>query len=259
MVFRRVVLCALLVGVCAGLIHSAVQRFQVVPIIAAAEVFESALEAAPPSHDHAAGGTAHDHAADAWEPQAGIERTAWTVIANVLASIGFALVLVPAIAAWDRTRQGARGASIGTGLLWGAAGWVCVYVWPALGLQPELPGEAGAPLAARQAWWVLAVACAAAGLSVLCLVRSPWRLLGLVLLPLPFIIGVPHIDGSPFAPFSAEAATQMAALKARFLIATAIASGVHWLALGALSGVVVQRWLRPLIPIPSSRESGERG
>ncbi|HEX2886652.1 CbtA family protein [Vineibacter terrae] len=254
MLFRRVIACALLVGLCAGLIHSAVQRLQVVPIIAAAEVFESALEASPPSHDHAA----HDHGDGTWEPQAGFERTAWTVIANVLASIGFALLLVPALAAWDRTRRDGGGASIATGLLWGAAGWVCFHVWPALGLPPELPGEASAPLGARQAWWALAVACAAAGLSMLCLVRAPWRLGGLVLLALPFVIGAPHLDGAPFAAFNAEAAAQMAALKQRFLVATAIASAVHWLALGALSGAAVRRWLRPLLTYTSPRASGER-
>ena len=258
MLFRRVFFCALLVGVCAGLVHSAVQRLQVVPIIAAAEVFESALKPAPKPHDHAPGSAPHTHEADEWEPQAGFERTFWTVIANLLASTGFALVLVPALAAWDRTRQAGRGASGRPGLWWGVAGWVCVYAWPALGLRPELPGEAGAPLAARQAWWVLAVASAVAGLSLLCLVRSWWRVLGLALLPLPFIIGAPHAEGAPFAEFAADAAAQMAALKAQFLVATAVASGVHWLALGALSGGAVQRWLRPLLA-PSGTLASQSG
>ena len=47
MLFRRLFLCALFVGLCAGLIYSAVQRLQIIPIIAAAEVFESALRGEP--------------------------------------------------------------------------------------------------------------------------------------------------------------------------------------------------------------------
>jgi cobalt transporter subunit CbtA len=262
MLFRRVFFCALLVGVCAGLIHSAVQRLQVVPLIAAAEVFEATLEPAAQAQDHTPAGASHSHEGHAWEPQAGFERTFWTVIANLLASTGFALVLVPALAAWDRTRPAGHGASIRTGLLWGVAGWICVYAWPALGLRPELPGEASAPLAARQAWWVLAVACAVAGMALLCLVRSWWRVLGLALLALPFIIGAPHDDGAPFGRFAADAAAQMAALKAQFLVATAIAGGVHWLALGALSGGAVQRWLHPLLApsgAPASQSGGAVG
>jgi len=253
MLFRRVFFCALAVGLCAGLFQSAVQRLQVIPIIAAAEVFEAG-QPAPPSHDHAPGTPTHTHDEDAWEPQAGFERIFWTVIANLLVSAGFALVLVPALALWDSTRL--PGLSIRTGLVWGALGWVCVHVWPALGLLPELPGEASAPLAARQAWWVFAVACAITGVAVPCLVRSPWRWLGLVLLPLPFIIGAPHATTAPFAAFNADAAAQMAALKARFVIATAVASAAHWLALGALSAIAVRRWLRPLL-VPIDGSSGE--
>ena len=52
MLFRRLFLCALLVGLCAGLAYSAIQRWQVVPIIAAAEVFESRVEPAATADHH---------------------------------------------------------------------------------------------------------------------------------------------------------------------------------------------------------------
>jgi cobalt transporter subunit CbtA len=250
MLSRRVLLCALLVGLGAGLITSAVQRCQIVPIIAAAEVFEAKLEPVSPAHD-AASVASHAHEADAWEPRGGFERSAWTVVANVLTSIGFALLFVPAFGAWDSSR-GDGGASLRSGVIWGVAGWVCVFLWPALGLPPALPGEAAAPLAARQGWWALSVASAAAGLSLLCLVRSRWRWLGLAIPALPFMICAPALAGARFAAFDAASAAQITELKSRFLIATTIASAVQWLALGMLSGAIVPRWLRPMLIVPSS-------
>jgi cobalt transporter subunit CbtA len=253
MLFRRLFLCALLAGLCAGLVYSAVQRWQVVPLIAAAEVFESATApAAAPAHDHHPPGTAaHTHDAAAWEPQDGIERVFWTVVANVLGATGFALLLTPALAWWDRQRGGAA-ASWRSGLLWGAAGWLCLFVWPSIGMRPELPGEAAAALHLRQSWWLLAVVCAAGGLALLAFAKGHWRWLGLPLLLLPFVIGAPHADGPAFADFPAEAAAQMQLLKSQFVVATAVASALQWLVLGAVSGVVVARWLRPLLAAPSA-------
>jgi cobalt transporter subunit CbtA len=235
-----------LAGLCAGLVYSAIQRFQVVPIIAAAEVFESALEReiAP---DHNPSGTAtHLHQDSIWQPQDGLERTFWTVVANVLGATGFALLLIPALAWWDCQRGGSA-ASIRSGLWWGGACWLCLFVWPAIGLRPELPGEAAAALHARQAWWLLAVVCAAAGLALLALLRGKWRWLGVPLLVLPFLVGAPHTEGPAFARFSGDAAAQMELLKYRFVVATSIASAVHWLVLGAASGIVVARWIRPIL------------
>jgi cobalt transporter subunit CbtA len=251
MLFRRLFLCASLVGLCAGLAYSAAQRWQVVPIIAAAEVFEAAVPPEPAvAHQHSPGTGDHTHDAAAWEPQDGIERTLWTVIANVLGATGFALLLIPVLAWWDRQRGGSA-ASWRSGLGWGVAGWLCVFVWPAIGMRPELPGEVGAALHARQAWWLLTVACAAGGFALLALVQSKLRGFGLFLLALPFLLGAPHAEGPAFAAFSADAAAQMEVLKSHFVVATAIASVVQWLVLGAVSGAVVARWLRPLLVVPS--------
>ncbi|NMM05229.1 CbtA family protein [Polaromonas sp.] len=240
MLFRRLFLCALLVGLLTGLFDSAVQRWQVVPLILAAEVFE---ESAAPSH-----------AAQDWAPQDGLERTAYTVLANVLNAIGAALLLMPLLAWWNRQRTGQAlalhqgyGASVRYGLLWGAAGWVCLFALPALGLPPELPGMQAAALQARQLWWALTVVCGAGGLAMLCLVRAKWRVLGLGLLVLPFAIGAPLHTGSPFAGMEADVALQMQQLASRFVVATAVASALQWLLLGVLSALAVARWLSPLL------------
>lgn len=253
MLFRRLFLCALFVGLLTGLFDSVIQRWQVVPLILAAEVFEEA--AAPAAADHAhADGAVHSHVAQAWEPEQGLERTSYTVLANVLNAIGSALLLLPLLVFWNRQRAGqplalhkGYGASVRYGLAWGAAGWVCLFVLPALGLAPELPGMQSAALQARQIWWSLTVACGAGGLAVLCLVKAKWRVLGLGLLVLPFAVGAPQYVGSPFAGMEADIALQMQQLHAQFVVASAVASALQWLLLGALSALAVARWLSPLV------------
>ena len=258
MLFRRIVLCALLVGVLAGLLASAVQHWQAIPLIAAAEVFEGtaapveeAVPLAATAHDHDhAHDDAHAHDESAWAPEDGAERHVWTAIANVLTAIGFGLVLVATITIWEHLRGRAL-ASAGTGLVWGAAGWFCVFGLPTLGLPPELPGSVAAPLGDRQAWWLLAAASGVVGLGLLAFVRGPLRLLGVAVIALPFAVGAPHLAGGPFAGYDIEIARQMAALAGPFAVATTVATAVQWLALGGLSGWAVARWVRPVLPHPA--------
>jgi len=251
MLFRRLVLCALLVGILAGLFLSAVQQWQILPLIAAAEVHEMAgvaANAAPADAHGEHAPHAHDdaHGAAEWEPADGAERQLWTVIANMLAASGFALLLVAAIAGWE-TLSGRPGAGAANGLVWGAAGWLAVFALPALGLPPELPGAAAAALHERQLWWSLAVTSGAAGLAVLAFGRMPWRFLGLALIALPLAVGAPHPEVGAYSGYPADIEHEMEALAARFALATALANALYWLALGALSGFAVARWVRPAV------------
>lgn len=252
MLFRRLFLCALFVGVLVGLFDSAVQRWRVVPLIFAAEAIENASEAPAATHEHAAGAAAHSHDAAAWEPQAGFERTAYTVLANVLNATGLALLLLPLVAFVNRKRadlamQKSHGALLGQGLLWGAAVWLCLFGLPALAQPPVLPGMQAAPLQARQLWWVLTALSSAGGLALLCFVPSLWRVLGLGLLALPFAVGAPQAEVSAFASMSAEVAPQMQALASQFVVATSVASALQCLLLGALCALVAARWISPLL------------
>ncbi|NMG74322.1 CbtA family protein [Aromatoleum diolicum] len=250
MLFRRIVLCALLVGALAGLLVSAVQHWQVIPIIAAAEVLESAAVPHSTEHEEHLLATAHEeqheHDEGAWAPEDGAERHLWTAIANVTTAIGFGLILVAAITTWEHLR-GRPLASARTGLLWGAAGFACVFVAPALGLPPEIPGAAAAPLDARQSWWLLAAGSTAAGLALLVFVPQRTRWLGLAVLALPFVVGAPHLDVGAYSGYSADAEHTMEALAGQFAIATAISSATEWLALGSLAGWAVARWVRPAL------------
>jgi len=250
MLFRRVFLCALFVGLLAGSLLTAIQHWQVLPLIAAAEVFEQAAagneEAAPATHAHA-DGHAHAHPQDAapWEPADGMERNLWTLVSNIATAIGLALLVLPLMAAWD-ARHGEPRASWRNGLLWGVAGFLSFFVVPALGLPPEIPGAAAAALHDRQLWWLLAVASSALAFAVVGLSRHPWRWLAVGLLAVPFAIGAPHLGGDPFAGFAPAIATQMHRLAHDFVFAAGLAIGVYWLALGAAAGFAVRRWLRPV-------------
>lgn len=262
MLFRRLFLCALLVGLLAGLFDSALQRWQVVPLILAAEAFEGA--AGSEAHRHA-DGTVHRQGAQDWAPRDGLERSAATVLANVLNAIAAALLLLPLMVWWNRHRGGstglhrsADGVGVRQGLLWGAAAWFCLFALPAIGLPPELPGMQAATLQARQWWWVLAVACGIGGLALLCLVRAPWRVVGLAVLVLPFAVGAPQHEGSRFGAMGADAAAQMALLADRFVVATTLASALQWLLLGTLCMLAAARWLKPwLSPVVSANATAE--
>ena len=260
MLFRRLFLCALFVGALTGLFDSLVQRWQVVPLILAAEMLETGAVSAPlagassmdSDHVHA-DGASHSHDA-AWKPQAGVERTAYTVLANMLNAVGLALVLMPVMAFFNRQRggqplslQAGYGAVLRHGLLWGGAAWVSLFAMPALGLPPELPGMQSAALHARQFWWVGTALCGAGGLAMLFLIKARWRVLGLALLVLPFAIGAPEHLSTPYAGLSPEVAAQLQALASRFAVATAVASAVQYLLLGALCAAAVARWLSPLL------------
>jgi len=227
-----------------------------------AEEFESRLVAENSiaensvQHSHESSSTDHHRDENSWEPRAGFERTLWTVLSNIFVSVGFALLLIPFIA-WWYLRHPDRSKSILAGLSWGIVGWFCVFAWPALGLSPELPGEAAAGLSARQAWWLLAVASAVGGLWLLIEIRDLWRWSGLVLLALPFLIGAPHLDGSGFGHHPTDVMAQLAQLKDRFFLATAVASLAKWLTLGIAAVILTRVWISPILQLNMPEDSSK--
>ena len=218
--FRRLVLISALAGLCAGLAMSVVQAGRLWPLIAAAEM----LESAPGGHDH-------EHE---WSPH-GALRMALTVLFNVAAGIGFALLLNAGVrlrGLWHHevlSRQ--------TGLLWGLAGFTAFALAPSLGLPPELPGMVSADLVSRQLWWVATAACTMGALALWAFQGGTWILVAIVLAALPHLVGAPHGHGQEHGAVPAE-------LAAAFAAGSLAASAIFWAVLGVVSGVAAERWDR---------------
>lgn len=222
--FRRIVFSAVVAGLLAGALLTAVQQLQVVPIILEAESYEVTVPEAT-THAHA-DGSRHEH--EGWSPEDGLERTFWTGIANVGMGIGFALLLAAAFSL--------RGNNVSwrQGLVWGLGGYAAFFVLPAVGLPPELPGTESSALHDRQAWWLLTVTLSATGIVLLALARGwAWKVAGAVLIAMPHLIGAPHPEShTALAPPD---------LLRTFIVATAIANAVFWAVLGAGSAIAFKR------------------
>ncbi|MEI9423216.1 CbtA family protein [Mesorhizobium sp. Cs1299R1N1] len=252
--FRNVVFVAAVAGLVAGIVLACLQAYATVPLILKAEVYEQA--GGGHHHDHAAGpaasndamskvvpaGNAMSSAAPApaevtapaeedegWAPADGVERFAFSVVANIVTGIGFALVLVAVsefaggVGNW---RQG---------VFWGLAGSAVFTLAPGLGLQPELPAMPAADLLARQIWWTATAAATAIGLGLIVFRRSlPLTILAVLLIVAPHVVGAPQPDS--FETPIPEG------LHHQFVVAVTVTNLVFWLVLGAVVGVVRRRF-----------------
>jgi len=260
MIFRNLVFAAVLVGIISGVVLAAVQQIAVTPTIIAAEQYEVADEApaANTGHDHkidqhAAGhhdvvmalntaeqhNKAHSHDPEAWAPQDGFERLFFTSFSNVLAGIGFGLLILAAM-----TYHGK--ANIKIGALWGVAGYLTFFVAPALGLHPEIPGMEAANLQGRQGWWLTTITLTAIGLGLIAFAHISLKAAGVVLLAIPHVLGAPLpalIEGaSHFSHPDPQAVLALEALAKEFLQATAIANAAFWIVLGLSCGYFINKF-----------------
>jgi cobalt transporter subunit CbtA (proposed) len=228
--FRNIVLAAVVSGLVSGLILTVLQSYATIPLIIHAETFEGKGEEVGHSHSHAhdEGTPAHDHGDEGWTPADGTERFVYTAASNMLAGIGFALILLTAAEALG-TLNGWR-----SGLMFGLAGFLAFSLAPGLGLPPELPGMPAADLAARQLWWFATAALTALGLGLLAYTKAPTlAVLGILSLV------APHLWGAPL-PDTHETAVPLE-LHARFVASVFATSLLFWAMLGTVSGVVRAR------------------
>jgi cobalt transporter subunit CbtA len=234
---QRLLLSGVLAGLIVGAFVTMIHLTMVTPIILEAETYEAKAESAPAAHSHDAGTPAHGHAEEAWAPEDGLERSLYTLAANLVMAVGFGLLLTAAYTVFG-TNLTSR-----TGLFWGVAGYLCFSFLPALGLPPELPGSAAAELSARQAWWIGTVAASAIGLALLAFAPASWmKVGGVALMFVPHLIGAPH-------PAAGEAGSVPPELAAHFVIVTMFMNAAMWVALGAMTAYFFRRF----------SDSGERG
>jgi cobalt transporter subunit CbtA len=221
----RIVITAALAGLIAGMVVSAVQHFRITPLILAAEQYEEGS-----SHDHShatATASAHEQH-EAWAPADGLERTIYTLAANVVAGVGFALVLAAAALLTGLPLNP------GNGAVWGLAGFAVFMLAPSAGLPPELPGMPAGDLLARQVWWWSTVAATGIGILVAVRFARPWAWVAAVALVL-----LPHLAGAP-QPVDHE--TAVPATLANTFAANAIAAqAVFWVVLGTVLGFLMAR------------------
>lgn len=223
---KRIAQTAGFAGLIAALVLTVVQLLWVSPLILKAETYEKAEPAAAlveenheHAHEHAAGAVAaHEHDAQAWEPEDGWQRILSTTGGNLVVAVGFALMLAGlfTLRAPGKTSEG---------LLWGLAGFAVFTLAPSLGLPPEVPGTAAADLTLRQTWWIGTAAVSAGGLALLVFGRN-WALrgIGIALLVVPHVIGAPQPEvHSSLAPES---------IAHEFIVASLITNAVFWAALG---------------------------
>ncbi|VAW52265.1 Predicted cobalt transporter CbtA [hydrothermal vent metagenome] len=213
-IFNKIFLTALLAGGLAGLILAGVQSLTVAPMILEAETYEIAGGAG-----HHAEGVLHDE--QVWAPEDGGERTFYTVINSVAVGVGFGLLLTACYTL-------RRSVTLRSGVWWGFAGFAVFHLAPALGLPPELPGDAAAGVGVRQTWWVLTVLATAIGLSILVFQPARYlKLAGVALIVLPHLFGAPQpeVHGG-LAPDD---------LRSAFILTSLISNAIFWMVLGLLS------------------------
>ncbi|MEO5862417.1 MAG: CbtA family protein [Burkholderiales bacterium] len=231
--FRHIVLSAVISGWITGMLITLVQQFTTGPLIAQAEIYEQRGEKPAEKNTVAevAAGAPHDQDAELWKPKNSFERTFYTGVTTVLVAIGYALLLGACLSQM-------RTASWRTGLALGVAGFLVFQLAPALGLPPEPPGAPYADLVARQLWWVGTAIATASALGAWFYTRSNskaiWIPVGIVLILLPHVIGVPQALERQVSIVPHE-------LSQRFALAALITTAAFWLALGSIQGYVFGR------------------
>ena len=107
----RIFLAAILAGAIAGVLMTVMQHVAVFPMIFEAETYEVAGEVAADATGDggaAGGGALEEH--EAWGPAEGLERTAYSGLANVITAVGFGLLLAVGFALrggidWRRAKK----------------------------------------------------------------------------------------------------------------------------------------------------------
>ena len=228
--FHRLLLNALFIGTLAGVVLSVLQLMLVHPIIFAAEVYEIA------DHDHA------PDEIEPWSPEDGLERTLYSVAANLGATIGFSAILLALMNQF--ISMGRVSPHLRNSLLWGLGGFIVFFSAPALGLPPEIPGVEAPALEGRQAWWLFCVVATLIALLVLAFAPFKIKPLGFLLIGAPFLVLIQHGTQPLFSHPDPAVLVELTKLHSQFIIMTSATNFVLWLLIAVASGWVMLNWQR---------------
>ncbi|MCJ8313188.1 MAG: CbtA family protein [Saccharospirillaceae bacterium] len=255
MLFRSIIFSAIPAALVSGLILSLFQIILLNPIILAAEQFEvtdSQVDHHAHSHSHSTNQTAtvvethndivndnHNSQEPEWEPANLTQRQLFSLLTNVITAFGFSVMMIALMAQIQSKRS--SNLTIVKRLIWGAAGFATFFAIPAMGMSPEIPGMQAADLSSRQLWWSFTVICSGAGLFIVFFAPLKFKLVSVLLLLAPFIVGVPGFEGLEFLQEDVETLTILNNLHHKFIYLTVIANAVFWLVIGLTGGFAVQR------------------
>jgi len=239
MAFRNIIFSAVVVGLVAGSLYGVFQQLKINPIIHAAERYEVVEETAERNH----AGHSHNHSHEAWGPEDGMERILFTMGSNALVGISFAVVLI-SLMALHNLKSTKPNVNLVRGVGWGIAAMATLFISPALfGLHPEVPGTNAAALEHRQIWWLFCVIFTATGIFVLYYLPLKFKVLGVISILLPHLIGAPHPDQLSFANTDPAAVNALTELSNQFLTMTTMGMLVFYSLLGALAGYMTNRFV----------------
>ena len=244
MIFSRIIYSSIVIGLVLGMLLTSLQIAGLKQIMVEAERYETLATEMPAGHGNS-GHSDHSHADDLWAPTQGLQRNAYSFLANVLASTGFAAIMLALMNQFQLPRKGNIG--WGQGSLWGLAGFATLFLAPAIGLPPEIPGTLSAPLEHRQLWWALAVLSVAIGLGIFAFAAVRIKTLGLLLLVIPYIVGAPQVDTPMFQHADPSVTQALINLHQQFVIISAFVNLIFWLSLGLCCRFVFNRWFRGLV------------
>ena len=251
MIFSRIIYSSIVIGLLAGMLLTSLQIAALNQIIFEAERYEAHSAETLSGHgDH--GQSDHDHSAHAEDGHAGdtgaaaegLERAAYSFLANVLASTGFAAIMLALMNQFQLPGKG--DVSWGQSGLWGLAGFATLFLAPAIGLPPEIPGALSAPLEHRQLWWALAVLSVAIGLGIFAFAGARFKALGVLFLMAPYIVGAPQVDTPMFQHGDPSVTQTLINLHQQFVVISTIVNLIFWLSLGLGCRFAFNRWFRGL-------------
>jgi cobalt transporter subunit CbtA len=252
MIFSRIIYSAILIGFVAGVLLTSLQIVSLNPIIFAAESYQLDTAETTTGSGDGHSGHSHEHDDEAWVPAHGLERTAYTLLANILASTGFAAMVLALMCQFCLARKG--NISWSQGSLWGLAGFTALFLAPAIGLPPEIPGMAAAAVEHRQIWWALCALSVAIGLGIFAFTPIRVKALGLLFLVIPYIVRAPQVDAPMFMHPDPSIVQVLVDLHQRFVFISAISNLIFWLVLGLACRFAFNRWF---INIPLADDQTE--